>query len=136
VGSKTKTKEIKMLSKKDEAIRYGIQNNKVIKRFNSKLSYQDDGCIVFNGGPHDKRDRYISFGITIAKNKNVRVKVHRFAYALAYGFNKLPINYSFNKDSLTINHMCHNTKCVNPKHLNVLTVQDNSIDGAHYAKKG
>ena len=124
-----------MLSNKDIAIVMGIHNSKVVKRFNSKLSYQDNGCINFKSCNWDKDNAYGSFGISISKNKSVSVKPHRFAWALAYGFDKLPKGYfGGTKESLTINHKCHNHKCVNIEHLEVITMLENSMDGAEYAK--
>ena len=125
-----------MLTKKDKAIRYGISNNKIIDRFNSKLINMPDGCILFKYCDWDKDNAYGSFGIQ-HEGKSLMVKAHRFAYALAYGFDKLPKGYfGGTKDSLTINHICHKHKCVNVEHLEVITMLENSMDGANHAKKG
>lgn len=120
-----------MLTIKDEAIKYGIQNKEIVNRFKTKLVNLPDGCINFNSCAWDKRDKYRSFGLTYAKNKFVNVKAHRFAYALAYGFEALPAGYKKGtKESLTINHICRNVKCVNPEHMEVITNYENGLDGA------
>ena len=48
--------------------------------------------------------------------KGVHIKAHRFAYAIVHG--ECPTN-------LVIDHMCHNTLCVNPEHLQAVTAHQN-----------
>jgi hypothetical protein len=119
------------LSNKDRAIQYGINDNKVIDRFKSKLVNKSTGCIEYTGAMWDYRDRYRPFQITIKvdgqkRGTSVKVKAHRFAYALHYGFDALPkAGDPFTGQSKVINHICNNAKCVNPKHLNVMTSSEN-----------
>jgi hypothetical protein len=121
----------KNITKKDMAIRHGIQQQDVIARFNSKLVAKKNGCIELNTFAYDPRDRYRGFTIMYPnQNKEyvqATVKAHRFAYALHYGFDALPESDNFNAESKCINHICGNTRCVNPEHLNVMTVTENSI---------
>ena len=121
----------KNITKKDMAIRHGITQQDVIARFNSKLVAKDNGCIELNTFAYDPRDRYRGFTIMYPnQNKEyvqATVKAHRFAYALHYGFDALPESDNFNAESSCINHICGNTRCVNPEHLNVMTVVENSI---------
>ena len=125
-----------MLTIKDKAIRYGIKNNKVVERFKTKQLNTSTGCILFNSCKWDKRDKYRTFGITVDKGKYVNVKAHRFAYALAYGFEALPAGYiKGTADSLTINHICRNVRCVNPEHMEVITNAENGLDGVLNAKR-
>lgn len=120
-----------MLTIKDEAIRYGIKNNEVVKRFKDRLINLPDGCIDIDYSLVDKSKGYKGFTITLSKNKYVVVKTHRFAYALAYGFEALPAGYTKGtKDSLTINHKCRRPSCVNPEHMEVITNYENGLDGA------
>lgn len=119
-----------MLSQKDKAIKAGIKDPDVVKRFKSKLMPQKNGCIEFDSAMWDKRDMYRRFGITWYIDDisvNDCVKAHRFAYALAYGFDALPIAGKFNGDSKVIHHTCHNKRCVNPKHLTVITSRENLL---------
>jgi hypothetical protein len=127
-------KEIEMLTNKDEAIRYGIQNENVVNRFKTKQLNTSTGCILFNSCKWDKRDKYRAFGIT-RNGRTINVKAHRFAYALAYGFEALPAGYTKGtQESLTINHKCRNVRCVNPEHLEVITNYENGLDGVLNAK--
>lgn len=119
------------LSMKDKAIQYGINDNKIIDRFKSKLILQETGCVEYQGAMWDYRDKYRPFEITIKidgqkRGTSVKVKAHRFAYALHYGFDALPkAGDPFTGKSKVINHICNNAKCVNPSHLNVLTSVEN-----------
>ena len=120
------------LSAKDKAIQYGVKDNSVIDRFRSKLVNKPNGCIEYSGARWDSRDRYRAMRITRKESPEdkrgiaTKVKVHRFAYALHYGFDALPkAGDPFTGKSKIINHICNNPKCVNPKHLNVLTSSEN-----------
>ena len=119
------------LSFKDKAIKYGISNPEIVKRFKSRLKEKPDGCIEFIGAPWDKRDLYRAFHIAIqiegSKVSSQVVKAHRFSWALEKGFDALPIAGKFSGDSKVLNHLCHNKKCVNVVHLNVLTSRENSL---------
>ena len=121
------------ISKKDKAIKYGISNPNVVKRFKSKLRPQANGCINFAGSRWDSRDYYQGFGVFTTKEDNAEnpfrtmVKAHRFAYALEHGFDALPNSTNFNGSTKVINHICHNMKCVNPDHLNILTSHENTL---------
>ena len=121
---------MKKLSRKDKAIKWGVQQPTVVKRFNSKLIHQEDGCIDFDGAKWDSRDRYRGIRIHQVVKNEVRmsetVKAHRFSFALHYGFDALPKATDNSSDAKVINHICGNTKCVNPEHMNVLTVKENA----------
>ena len=58
--------------------------------------------------------------------KRQSVKAHRVSYELSVG----PI-----PNGLTLDHLCYNTKCVNPKHLEPVTKSENSIRAAARRKK-
>ncbi|MBM3911260.1 MAG: hypothetical protein FJ356_06385, partial [Thaumarchaeota archaeon] len=92
------------LTFKDQAILFGLSDPKTIARFKSKLRPMPNGCIEFESRPWDNRDMYRVFNIMIhIKGSNTmaqKVKPHRFAYALAYGFDALPKSHKkFDMDS-------------------------------------
>lgn len=62
---------------------------------------------------------YGRFIIRLYKTK-VRVSAHRASYELAHG--SIP-------KGLTIDHLCSNTSCVNPEHLEVVTMKENILRG-------
>ena len=84
-----------------------------IERFLSKINVVDSGCwewskpICPNG--------YANFGINYRK-----MYAHRFIYEYYTG--QLDPN-------LTIDHLCRNRKCVNPEHLEQVTMKENILRG-------
>jgi hypothetical protein len=131
-----------MLSKKDTAIQENILKPKTVQTF-FKYVYirKEDDAIVADSleefmnkitdpchvwtGQIDHRG-YGEFGVYSATfGKKIPVKAHRFAYALAYGFDALPAGTIYAKDRYVINHLCHNRACVNVKHLEVIANAEN-----------
>lgn len=121
---------MRKLSNKDKAIRWGVKQPSVVKRFDSRLIHKEDGCIDFNGAKWDSRDRYRAFRIHQVVKKQVKisetVKAHRFSFAVHYGFDALPKATGNAPDAKVINHICGNVRCVNPEHMNVITVSENA----------
>lgn len=109
----------RVLSNKDKAIRDGLKDPKVISRFMKKLEHQEDGCIEWTGFTTSKG--YGTFGIHSEENPMNAVKAHRFAYALAYGFDKLPVGTDTTQKRKVLHHKCENKSCVNPTHLESVT---------------
>jgi len=121
---------MKILSKKDQAIKWGITHKPTVERFRKKQVKLANGCIEFRSFAWDSRDRYRGFNIQPKGDEGTitaLVKAHRFAFALHYGFNKLPVGTNLGPKSGVINHVCNNTRCVNPEHLNVLTLTENAL---------
>ena len=54
-----------------------------------------------------------------------RVMAHRFAYTILRG----PI-----PNGLTIDHLCRNKVCVNPTHMEIVTLRENSIRATPYTR--
>jgi len=79
------------------------------ERFWAKVE-KTDTCWNWTGS---KVKGYGNFGVGQRKN----AYSHRVSYELAYG----PI-----PEGMNIDHQCHNKACVNPSHLNPVTIQQNS----------
>lgn len=103
-------------------IRYAITNDLDINLFTNTETV--DECFLWKGATNGK---YGMIGIRVHNGKGKffshPVLVHRLAYAMTA---ELPSSKSGPRpDTLTINHICRNTLCVNPSHLEVLTQQEN-----------
>ena len=71
-------------------------------------------CWVWKGAVD--RDGYGQFGDGTGRAHQKMKKAHRFAYESLVG--PIPVG-------LVIDHLCRNTSCVNPAHLEPVTVGDN-----------
>ena len=81
------------------------------QRFDSYTCYAGD-CIAWVG--HSNDGRYGAFALLRGKKR--WVPAHRYAYIRARG----PI-----PDGMMLDHLCRNTFCVNPSHLEVVTARQN-----------
>lgn len=81
------------------------------ERFIDK-TVEHNGCWLWQG-PLDK-DGYGTFYLR-RKNR----KAHRVGWFLLHG----PI-----PEGLVVNHKCNHRHCVNPQHLNLLTVRENALE--------
>jgi hypothetical protein len=111
------------ISRKDAAILYGSQNEKNIQSFKARVIETEDGCHLFTGSTF--HNGYGNFNVWISTGmQSVAVRAHRFAFYLSNGW--LPQGISGNvKDGIVLNHKCHNRRCVNPEHLEAVTVKIN-----------
>ena len=95
----------------------------IIERFEAKYFVAPDGCWLWTANTHTQ-----GYGkIKIAKKTML---AHRVSYELYVG--KIP-------DGLHIDHLCRQTACVNPHHLEAVTKRENTLRGigpsAQNAKK-
>lgn len=67
-----------------------------------------------------KNNGYGEFFTQRVNGKVKMVHAHRFSYEVVKG--KIP-------DGLVIDHLCRNSKCVNPDHLEPVTQKENIIRG-------
>lgn len=79
------------------------------------VTWSEMGCWVWQGTPSG------DYGMTTHQGGQIRV--HRLAYTLAVG----PV-----PEGLEIDHMCRNTKCWNPEHLEPVTTAENNRRAAYH----
>lgn len=93
----------------------------VERRFLTRVN-KTDCCWFWTGGCRGGcRGRYGAFWY-----KGRQVSTHRFSYELYV--KKIPKNK-------VIDHLCKNTKCVNPQHLEVVTTQESLLRGNSFQAK-
>ena len=83
----------------------------------------EDECWVWTG--YLRPDGYGKAHAGKIDGKYKLIRTHRAMYELYVG--QIPLD-------LTIDHLCRNTACGNPKHLRILTVSENSKDGGNARK--
>lgn len=84
-------------------------------RFWAKVNKEGpDDCWDWQGGKNNK-----GYGYFWVEGKII-TRVHRFAYQLLKG--NIP-------KTMTLDHLCRNRSCVNPNHLEVVTMRINSLRG-------
>ncbi len=76
---------------------------------------KSSGCWRWNGA---LRGRDNAYGYFVVQGR--RVSAHRFAYTLERG----PI-----ARGMTLDHLCRNTRCVRPDHLEQVTMAENILRG-------
>ncbi len=93
--------------------------------FIDKTTPGEDGCILWSGaarrGPRNPGGPY---GLFWENGKHITA--HRFSYIQAYG--EIPTG-------LEIDHLCRNTLCVNPLHLEAVTHGENVRRGDHWNRR-
>jgi len=93
--------------------KYGNPNEKI--EFKKKLEYEVDYNGCFNITSHYKdKDGYGK----LYRNKKY-LRAHRFVYEQMFG--EIP-------EGLVVRHKCDNPSCINPEHLELGTIKENSKD--------
>lgn len=88
-----------------------------VQRFLSKLKESPRGCWIFQG--YLDKHGYGSFMEKSLRQGGRIVRAHRFSYELFYR-ETIP-------EGLVIDHLCRTPACVNPWHLEVVTVRQNTL---------
>jgi len=89
-----------------------------LARFNRKTSIQGNGCLLWTDKPWNK------YGILRMGCRNQR------AHVLSYEHYVGPV-----PNGLELDHLCRNTLCVNPTHLEAVTHKVNVLRGEGWAAK-
>ena len=87
-----------------------------ILRFNQKINKQGS-CWNWTGSINNKG--YGTFGLSFGWREYTQTYAHRYSYT---------INKGLIPKGLCVIHKCDNTKCVNPDHLFLGTMKDNTQD--------
>ena len=88
-------------------------------RFWSKVTRDESGCWLWMGGKSDRG--YGRFTPDPRRNqKRVQLQAHRYAYEYVMG--TIP-------EGLTLDHLCEVKACVNPWHLQPVTMRENVLRG-------
>lgn len=81
-----------------------------IERFQQRVKIEDNGCHVWTGGLIGGYGQF-------SPVRGTTLYAHRIAYEYAKG--AIP-------EGLQIDHLCRNTRCVNPEHLEAVTPRTNT----------
>lgn len=86
-----------------------------VDRFFTKIDIQNNGCWLWTGSFGGGACAYPRFYWNRSNGY-----AHRFSCEFFNG--RIP-------DGYTVDHLCKNTKCVNPKHLEAVTMKENGLRG-------
>lgn len=99
-------------------LKEGSASRPALGRFSEKTIQRANGCIEWTGANNGAG--YGQFFIDWQSGRNLSVLAHRWAYE--YHIGPIP-------DGLSLDHLCRNTMCVNPAHLEPVTHQENTLRG-------
>lgn len=93
-----------------------------VDRFAEKIALTESGCIEWLAG-----DNGVGYGLFyIGEGTAGRAYAHRWSYEYHVG----PI-----PDGLHLDHLCRNRRCVNPEHLEPVTLRENLLRGVSPAAR-
>lgn len=90
-----------------------MRRKTTIERFMAKIEVLPSGCWQWTGSMWGRK--YVQFWVD-----KRHVYIHRWAYEYFIG----PI-----PDGLTLDHLCRNTRCANPWHVEPVTNKENGLRG-------
>lgn len=93
----------------------GPKPRPILERFAEKIALTDSGCIEWIASQNG-----VGYGTLSINRYGGKVLAHRFSYE----HHKGPI-----PEGLTVDHLCRNTLCVNPDHLEAVTQTENTLRG-------
>jgi hypothetical protein len=79
-------------------------------------------CVLWTGAKNDGGYGYLKLPRDVLPELPRVSRVHRIVYYVIFGFDL----------DLTLDHTCHQRACVNPYHLQPVTVTENAIEANHY----
>jgi hypothetical protein len=91
-----------------------MNSRPIIERFLDKITITDNSCWEWTGSLSNNGYGFIE--------QNYRtIRAHRFSYEY--------FNNTLIPSDKCIDHLCRNHKCVNPDHLEVVTIRENQMRG-------
>lgn len=100
------------VSEKSKEIERGNFDEDFIARFWSQVE-KTDGCWNWTGAKHTQ-------GYGLIKSGDISTRAHRISVLMSG--REIPEEYQ-------VDHLCKNTSCVNPDHLEVVTSKENTLRG-------
>ena len=95
-----------------------------LERFQQKYRVTIEGCWEWTGSLNPNGYGMFNMGDTTASGKRRPEWAHRASYRLHRG--EIP-------EGLELDHLCRNTRCVNPDHLEPVTERENFLRGDHHS---
>ena len=123
----------KELSRCDTAIKHFCETftfEEGIKKLSKFINFEaETECAEWMGSTNMRGYGWIGVSLPTTPKQSKVVKAHRLMFALFYGFDALPTGVDGREmdGSLPVmDHICENTSCVNPLHLQTITHADNA----------
>jgi hypothetical protein len=94
----------------------GPKPRPILDRFAEHIALTDSGCVEWIASSTNG----VGYGLLTTNRTGGKMLAHRFSYEHHHG----PI-----PDGLVIDHLCRNTLCVHPDHLEAVTQRVNTLRG-------